>query len=213
MYQSVHGLHPQILKGWRTTLTRTRAAGTAAAQTGISLQLDTMRAVKSATLQNPTGKAQEESPGKDHTPPSATAKTTETETTTDQTAGTGRTGEEWMFPERRHILLHAPSHDGVPNTNQTTFYLKDKAVVILYCYVIWRKEVLLGLLKLLKKCNCKIPHKFHLKSCEISLSSWPMYFFNNQTGGKMSVKRYFFNSGLIRCLCCTGTKFVRFSPK
>lgn len=72
-----------------------RAAGTAAVQTGIRLQVATMRAVRRDTAQNPTGRPQERSRGKDHTPPSAMAKTTETEITTDQTAETetDRTGE------------------------------------------------------------------------------------------------------------------------
>lgn len=65
-----------------------RAAGTAAAQTGISSQVDTMKVVRKDTAQSPTGSPQEESPEKGHTPPSATAKSTEIETTTDQTTGT-----------------------------------------------------------------------------------------------------------------------------
>lgn len=71
-----------------------KAAGTAAAQTGISHQSVIMRVVKRDTAQSPTGRPQEEIPGKDRTCLSAMAKTTETETTTDQTAGTDRTGEK-----------------------------------------------------------------------------------------------------------------------
>lgn len=52
-----------------------------------------MTAVRRDTAQSPKGKPQE-TPEKDHTPPSATAKTTETETTIYQTAGTDRTGEQ-----------------------------------------------------------------------------------------------------------------------
>lgn len=81
-----------------------RAAGTAAAQTGISPQVDTMKVVRKDTARSPTGGLQEESPEKGHTPPSATAKTTEIETTTDQTTGTetDRTGEG----QSALVLLH-----------------------------------------------------------------------------------------------------------
>lgn len=92
------GFRPQILKGWKTTRTRTTAAGTATAQTDIRRRVATTRAAAAAvrrdTAPSPTGRPQE-TPGRDRTPPSATAKTTET--TTDQTAGSGterdRTGE------------------------------------------------------------------------------------------------------------------------
>lgn len=136
LYWSIRGLHPQISKGWRTTLTRTRAAGTAAAQTGISLQFDTMRAVRRDTAQSPTGRPREESPGKDHTPLSAMAKTTETETTTDQTAGTGtdRTGEEWGLPECWfQSTFSTPLRQPTKFNSQRALNWKDEAGIILYC--------------------------------------------------------------------------------
>lgn len=93
----------QILKGWRTALTRMRAAGTVTALTGTSLQEDASKAapVRRGTAPSPTGSLQWESPGKGRIPLTATEKTTET--TTDQTAGTetetDRTGEGWeMLP-------------------------------------------------------------------------------------------------------------------
>ena len=109
------GLHTQILKGWRRTLTRTRAAGTATALKGIMLQVDTTRAAaaRSATALSPTGRQQEGSRGKGPTPPSATAKTTETETetTTDQTAETetDRTGE-WHRPSESFFIYCVREH-------------------------------------------------------------------------------------------------------
>lgn len=61
-------------------------------------------AARRGSAQNRTKRLQEESPGKDHTPPSAMAKTTET--TTDQTAKTetDRTGKEQVFL-LSHLLL------------------------------------------------------------------------------------------------------------
>lgn len=62
-----------------------RVAETATAQKGIKLQVDTMRA-RRGSAQNRIKRMQGGSPGKDHIPLSAMAKTTET--TTDQTSRT-----------------------------------------------------------------------------------------------------------------------------
>lgn len=76
----------QTWRGYGTTPTRTRAAGTAAARTDGTT-------TRSATAPSPRGRAPPPppTPGRGRTPPSATAKTTET--TTARRPGTARTGE------------------------------------------------------------------------------------------------------------------------
>lgn len=65
------------------------AVGTATAQTEMLLLGDITTVVRTGKVQSHIESPHQGTPGKDHIPPSATAKTTETETTTDPTAGTG----------------------------------------------------------------------------------------------------------------------------
>lgn len=91
---SLRSSRPSSWQTWRgcgTTPTRTRAAETAAARTGGTT-------TRSATAPNPRGRAAvaaaaavAPTPGRGRTPPSATAKTTET--TTARRPGTARTGK------------------------------------------------------------------------------------------------------------------------